>query len=94
MACNFVIDLLRHLVVSSEYNSKRFKRQNIFNLIETLNHGHQYVAKLESRYSSHYIIIKYIGFEPIFYAINMDIMSSSKVFNKFDYMLLLNVLLV
>ena len=37
-------------------------------------------------YSSHYKIIKYVGFEPIIYAINLDVESSSKVFSEFDYM--------
>ena len=43
---------------------------------------------------SHYKIIKYIGFEVIIYSINLDVALSSKVFNEFDYMFLLNVLLV
>ena len=45
-------------------------------------------------YSSHYRIIKYVGFEPKFYSINLDVMSSSKVFCEFDYMFLWNVLLI
>ena len=32
--------------------------------------------------------IKYIGFEPINYAINLDVVSSYKVFNDFDFMFL------
>ena len=45
-------------------------------------------------YSSHYSIIKCVGFKPIHCATNLDIASSSKVFNEFDYVFLLNVLLV
>ena len=40
--CNFVIDLLRYVVVGG-----RFKQQNILNLKETSNHGCQYAAELE-----------------------------------------------
>ena len=43
-----------------------------------------------NRYSSHYRIIKYVGFEPIRYVINLDVVSSFKVFNKFDCMFLSN----
>ena len=43
-----------------------------------------------NRYSSHYRIIKYVGFEPIHYVINLDVVSSFKVFNKFDCMFLSN----
>ena len=46
------------------------------------------------RYCSHYIIIKCIGFEPNNYNINLDLDSSSKVFNEFDFVFLSNVLLV
>ena len=36
-------------------------------------------------YSSHHSDIKYIGFESINYAINLNILSSCIAFNKFDY---------
>ena len=36
-------------------------------------------------YSSYYRIIKYVGFKPIHYAINLDVVSFSNVFNEFDY---------
>ena len=45
-------------------------------------------------HSSHYTIIKYVGFESIVYAINLGIASSFKVFSEFDSMLPSNVLLV
>ena len=45
-------------------------------------------------YYSHYKIIKYVGFESIIYIINLDVTSSSKVFNEIDYMFLSNILLV
>ena len=45
-------------------------------------------------YFSHHIIIKFVGFEPIYYVINLDVAPSSRVFNKFDSMFLSNVLLV
>ena len=35
-------------------------------------------------YYSHYRIIKCIGFEPIYYVINVDVALSSKVFSEFN----------
>ena len=32
------------------------------------------------------LTIKFIGFEPIHYAIKLDVVSSSMIFNDFDYM--------
>ena len=46
------------------------------------------------RYFWHYWIIKYVGLEPILFAINIDVASSSKVFNIFDYVFLSIVLLI
>ena len=45
-------------------------------------------------YSIYYMIVKYVGFESILYAINLDSASSSKVFNEFDFMFLSNALLL
>ena len=39
-------------------------------------------------YYSHHIIIKCVGFKPIYYAINLDVAPSSRVFSEFDYMFL------
>ena len=44
-------------------------------------------------YSNRYKIIKYVDFELIIYAINLDVRSSSKLFNEFDFMFLSNILL-
>ena len=41
----------------------------------------QYVLDLES-YFRHCLIIKCVSLEPIIFAINMDTMSSSKIFNR------------
>ena len=54
----------------------------VINMLQDWNH----------MYSSHYRIIKYVSFEPIIYAINLNIASSSKVFSEFDSMF--HVLLV
>ena len=35
-------------------------------------------------YSIHYRIIKYVGFKMIYYALNLDVASFSRVFSKFD----------
>ena len=56
----------------------------IVNMLQNRNH----------KYYSHYKIIKYLGFELIIYVINLDIASFSKVFNEFNFMFLLNILLV
>ena len=45
-------------------------------------------------YYNHHRIIKCIGFKPIHCAINLDVISSSRVFNEFDYVFLSNELLV
>ena len=36
----------------------------------------------------------YTGFEPILYVINLDVVSSSKVFSKFDFIFLSKILLI
>ena len=43
---------------------------------------------LNLRYFRSFLIIKYIGFESIIFAINLDVASSSKIFNTFDYVFL------
>ena len=37
---------------------------------------------LSDIYSSHHRIVKYVGFKPIHYAINLNVTSSSKVFRE------------
>ena len=56
----------------------------IVNMLHNLSH----------MYFSHYNIIKCIGLELIHYAINLNFASFSKVFKEFDYVFLLNILLV
>ena len=51
------------------------------NMLKNLNH----------MYFSHYKTIKYLGFKLIIYVIDLSVASSSKVFNEFDSMFLLNV---
>ena len=46
------------------------------------------------RHLRHYWIIKYVGLEPISFSINMDVVSSSKVFSTLDSVFLLIVLLI
>ena len=45
-------------------------------------------------YSSHYRITKCVGFESTHYVVNLDVMSSFKVFSKFDYAFISNVLVI
>ena len=40
------------------------------------------------------VVIKYIGFESIYYAINLNLVSYFKVFSEFDSVFIYNVLLV
>ena len=45
-------------------------------------------------YSNHYMIIKYVDFEPIIYVINLDTALFSKVFSDFNSIFLLNIFIV
>ena len=56
----------------------------VVNMLKNWNH----------MYYSHHKIIKYIGFKSIHYAVNLDTQSSSIVFSEFDYVFLLDLLLV
>ena len=57
------------------------------------NHGcRHYIIEPES-YSSYYKFIKCVIFEPIYYTINLNVVSSSIIFSEFDYMFLSNVML-
>ena len=49
---------------------------------------------LSHMYYSHHIIIKYIGFKPIYYAINSYIVLYFINFNEFNSLFLLNILLI
>ena len=44
-------------------------------------------------YSSYYKFIKCVDFQPIYYTINLNVVSSSIIFSEFDYMFLSNVML-
>ena len=46
------------------------------------------LQNLSYMYSSHYRIIKFIGFEPIYYAINQSVISLFMVFNDLVSMFL------
>ena len=59
------------------------------------------LQNLSHKYSNHNNNIKYIdssikciGFKQIHYAINLNVVSSSTIFNKFDYVISIDVLLV
>ena len=47
----------------------------IVNMLQNLSH----------KYYSHYIIIKFVGFELIYYVINFNIVSSSMIFSDLVY---------
>ena len=70
----------------SVFDQQQKIKSIIINMLQNFNH----------EYSSHNSnikcvgsIIKYIGFEPIHYFINLNVVSSSTVFRDFDYMFLL-----
>ena len=69
---------------SKTYSIGHRHQITVVNMMKNWNH----------RYYSHYRIIKYVGFEPILYAINVNAKSSSNVFSEFDSMFRSNVLLV
>ena len=59
------------------------------------------LQNLSHMYSNHNSNIKYVnstikcvGFKSFHYAINLDVVSSSVVFNNFDFMFFIDVLLV
>ena len=54
--------------------------QGRFNQSNISNYDRQYVEKLKLQYSSHYFI-KFVCFMPIYYTINLDIVSSYLVFS-------------
>ena len=66
-----------------------FDRTKTINQIIVVN----MLQNLSHMYSSHYMIIKCVGFKSIHYTINLNIMLSFEVFNKFYSVFLLNVLL-
>ena len=71
----------------------RFKHQNIFNQIKTTNQI-MVVNILYNRIrmdSSHYKIIKLVGFDLIHYVINFNVVSSFIIFSEFDIMFLSNI---
>ena len=67
--------VIRSLVETFYLCGDDSNRQNRFNQSNISNYGHY-------RYSSHYFI-KFIGFIMIYYAINLDIVSSCMVFSYF-----------
>ena len=65
------------IIKTTKFDSTKSSNQILFvNILQILN----------IRYFRYYWIIKYIGFEPIIFVINMDTASSSKAFNIFYYM--------
>ena len=58
----------------------------VVNMLQNLSHR-CYIHNSNIKYIGS--PIKCIGFEPIHYNINLDVVSSSMVFNDFDYMFLL-----
>ena len=66
---------------------------------DSIRHKHQIIVinmfkNWNHRYYSQYRIIKYVGFESILYNINLNVTLFFKVFTKFDYMFLSNILLI
>ena len=69
---------------------ERFEQQNIFDQIEISNQTMiaNMLQNWSHMYSIHHKIIKCVGFKSIHCAINLNVLSSSKVFNEFDYVFL------
>ena len=66
-------------------------RQSLFNQLQTINHI-MVISMLSYwcyKYYSHYRIIKFVGFDPIYYTINFDDVSSSMVFSDLVFVFLL-----
>ena len=74
----------------------QFRQQSIFDQIKITN---QIIVinmqqNLNHRYSSYHMIIKYVDFEPIHYVTNLYATQFFKVFSKFDFIFLSNILLI
>ena len=74
MTCVFVIVVQRQEIKSM-----------VINMLQNLNH--RYYGQ-NSNIQCVDSTIKYISFEPIHYAINLDVVLSSLVFSDFDFMFL------
>ena len=73
------------IVLMEKYDPTESSYQIMFvNMLQILN----------LRYYKYFFIIKYINLELIFFYINLDITSSSKVLITFDHVLLSIVLLI
>ena len=56
-----------------------------FSILHHCNHKCYSHYTINHRHSSYYEIKKYIGFKLIIYAINLNVVSSFKVFSKFNF---------
>ena len=87
----FVI-MVQHLFVLGDLDEQSIygQRQKMISMVVYILHilSHIYYSH-NSNVKCVGLTIKYIGFESIHYAINLDVVSSSMVFNNFDCMFLL-----
>ena len=91
----FVIVLLQRFIfrclVLFYLHVSDLDRQSLFNQLQTINHI-MVISMLSYwcyKYYSHYSIIKFVGFDPIYYTINFDDVSSSMVFSDLVFVFLL-----
>ena len=81
----------RHLITMFYLRMGDSNRKNIFDKTETTNHI-MIVNMLQSwshTYFILYIIIKFIGFESIYYTINLGVFPSFMIFNDLIFMFML-----
>ena len=77
------------LVVGVLFLCGRFRRKNHIrsNRDNKSNYDHLYITE-SHRYSNHYRIINFVGFEAIYHAITLHVISLSMIFNELVYVFL------
>ena len=73
-----------YLRVGDSDGSSIFDQTETTNQIMVVN----ILQNLSHRYFSHYSITKFVGFEPIYYIINLDVISSFMIFIDLLFMFL------
>ena len=72
--------VIHHLIAVFYLYGSDSNMQKIFDHLKISNYDSQYVKELGYKYSSNYFI-KFLDFMSIYYAINLDIVSSCMIFS-------------
>ena len=77
ICCSVWIYCLGMAMSDSDGKTYSIKQRHQIMVVNTLQNSNH-------RYSSHYMIIKYVVLEPILYAINLDVTTSAKVLKNLN----------